>query len=377
MRRTTTIDNDSASASGSVTPLYGGILDGAGGLIEDSRITGNHSSGIDAGGLLSTGLPGDKLTVSRTTIDGNDGGGIGADVSFVLENSTVSGNGAGWGLDANYGGDTTIRSSTIADQGGIGLRVSDNSSPATIDVRNSILDANSPNCQEDGAGSITSSGGNVESADDCGFGATGDQPLKDPLLGALVSNGGPTPTRAIPATSPAIDAAAACPPPSTDQRGIARPHGAACDSGAYERVPPPPSSPGGGGSAAKAPALELDAKRKQKAKKLKVKVGCGDTACVVELGGAGKVPKRAGSSPAAAARSKKFKLAGASIDVAAGKTETARLKFKRNGKTVRKIVALIKRGGKKAKKRSKVIVSASASAAGGTDTAETKVKLKG
>jgi sialidase-1 len=41
--------------------------------------------------------------------------------------------------------------------------------------------------------------------------------------------------------SPAIDAIApeSCPPPATDQRGVSRPQGAACDIGAFEFVPPP------------------------------------------------------------------------------------------------------------------------------------------
>ena len=63
-------------------------------------------------------------------------------------------------------------------------------------------------------------------------------------LGALGDNGGPTQTQALPAGSPAIDAggsgANGCPP--TDQRGVARPQGAACDIGAYERAPSGPPS---------------------------------------------------------------------------------------------------------------------------------------
>ena len=58
----------------------------------------------------------------------------------------------------------------------------------------------------------------------------------DPLLGPLANNGGPTQTMAIPAGSPAVDAnTEICPPtPATDQRGVARPQGPACDIGAFE-----------------------------------------------------------------------------------------------------------------------------------------------
>ena len=55
----------------------------------------------------------------------------------------------------------------------------------------------------------------------------------DPLLGELTDNGGFTETMAIPANSPAVDAADDC--PETDQRGVER-YGA-CDIGAYEYNP--------------------------------------------------------------------------------------------------------------------------------------------
>ena len=64
--------------------------------------------------------------------------------------------------------------------------------------------------------------------------------LADPRLGPLVDNGGPTRTMRLLAGSPAIDAVAVinagC--PATDQRGLARPQGAACDAGAYELAAP-------------------------------------------------------------------------------------------------------------------------------------------
>jgi hypothetical protein len=71
----------------------------------------------------------------------------------------------------------------------------------------------------------------------------------DPLLGPLAANGGPTLTQALLPGSPAIDAVpssgAGCPP--TDQRGVIRPQGPACDIGAFEVfVPAPIPSPGGG-----------------------------------------------------------------------------------------------------------------------------------
>jgi len=58
------------------------------------------------------------------------------------------------------------------------------------------------------------------------------------MIGSLSNNGGPTQTHALLLGSPAIDLVplASC-NVSTDQRGIARPQGAACDSGSYEHPP--------------------------------------------------------------------------------------------------------------------------------------------
>jgi hypothetical protein len=58
--------------------------------------------------------------------------------------------------------------------------------------------------------------------------------VADPGLGPLADNGGPTETHALRPGSVAISAAVDCPPPDTDQRGVPRPQGAACDTGAYE-----------------------------------------------------------------------------------------------------------------------------------------------
>lgn len=62
---------------------------------------------------------------------------------------------------------------------------------------------------------------------------------RDPLLGALANNGGPTLTMLPQASSPVIDAAGSCldaggNPVATDPRGDPRPLGAACDLGAVE-----------------------------------------------------------------------------------------------------------------------------------------------
>lgn len=60
--------------------------------------------------------------------------------------------------------------------------------------------------------------------------------FRDAQLQALANNGGATQTMAILPTSPAYNGATANLCPATDQRGIARPQGAGCDIGAYERI---------------------------------------------------------------------------------------------------------------------------------------------
>ena len=65
------------------------------------------------------------------------------------------------------------------------------------------------------------------------------QPIAS-ILGPLAANGGATMTHALVAGSPALDVVPTSDCAATDQRGVSRPQGLACDIGAFERVPPPP-----------------------------------------------------------------------------------------------------------------------------------------
>ena len=60
---------------------------------------------------------------------------------------------------------------------------------------------------------------------------------EDPLLAPLADNGGPTLTFAVLPGSPAVDAGNSSGCPATDQRGVKRPQGSACDIGAFEAPP--------------------------------------------------------------------------------------------------------------------------------------------
>jgi hypothetical protein len=104
-----------------------------------------------------------------------------------------------------------------------------------VALRNTIV-ANSTgggNC----SGTITNNSNNIDDGTTCGWGsANGSMSGTDPWLGSLRNNGGPTKTHFPSPYSPAIDHGTNTGCPATDQRGVPRPHGAACDIGAVEAV---------------------------------------------------------------------------------------------------------------------------------------------
>jgi uncharacterized repeat protein (TIGR01451 family) len=106
---------------------------------------------------------------------------------------------------------------------------------AQLSLRNSVVaySETDGNCFNSN-GFLNSLGHNLESANTCGFSAAGDIVNTNPLLGPLQDNGGATFTQALLPGSPAIDAGSNAFCPATDQRGLPRPQGAACDIGAYE-----------------------------------------------------------------------------------------------------------------------------------------------
>ena len=202
----------------------GGINNGPGAVmvINDSTIAGNElvgaGSGESGGGIQSEG----SLTISNSTVSGNtssfNGGGIGSSSSLILDSVTVTGNTVPFGVGSGSG-------LLLGGSGGASLK-------------NSILAGNSG--AEDCAAFLfaPSDAGNnlIQTQAGCDFvgGANGNIVGQDPLLGVLRDNGGPTRTHALLAGSPAIDAGDT--DLNTDQRGYARPSGAADDIGAFEEA---------------------------------------------------------------------------------------------------------------------------------------------
>jgi hypothetical protein len=130
------------------------------------------------------------------------------------------------------GGIVSLTNATItgnaAEQGG-GLFTEDSGSST---LTNSIVASNTAG--SDCSGSMASLGHNLDSDGTCGLSSPGDLTNTEPLLGQLTNNGGATLTHALLPGSPAIDAGDPNACPATDQRGIARPSGTACDIGAFE-----------------------------------------------------------------------------------------------------------------------------------------------
>jgi hypothetical protein len=154
-----------------------------------------------------------------------EGGGIynGATGTMLLTHVTVAANAAEPGPNGHPAGQA--RGGAIASAGG------------SVTLHNTIL-ANSllaSNCFGSG---FVDEGHNLSSDASCNFSATGSLNNTDPVLGPLADYGGPTPTMALLAASPALDAADPAFCPATDQRGWARPFGAGCDIGAFESAPP-------------------------------------------------------------------------------------------------------------------------------------------
>jgi hypothetical protein len=185
------------------------------------------------------------------------GGAIYNNGSCYMTNSTMAGNlvaggngGSGWSGGNAYGGGVYNSSGTIISVndtfalnaavggtgGGIGYGGAICNPNGTVNLYNTIV-ANSTsgsNCW----GTVFDLGYNLSSDASAGFSATGSLNNTDPQLGPLGGYGGPTPTVPLLAGSPAIDGGNTAAAPATDQRGHARPYGAAADIGAFESSPP-------------------------------------------------------------------------------------------------------------------------------------------
>jgi CSLREA domain-containing protein len=223
-----------SSVAGAAGAGLGGAILSAGDLVlTDSTISGNTAVG-SGGGLVVSG----EAEIVNVTISGNRsqtdiGGGAYflSSARATLKNVTITGNSAG-----TRGGGVYVGNSAFT-----------GFSPK---ITNSILAGNTASLDPDCSGAIDSGfdiiGNNM--------GCTGPSAAKsdivgtpasprNPGLGPLADNGGPTPTHALLNGSPALNSGSPAAPGSggnacaaTDQRGAGRPGSFRCDIGAFERT---------------------------------------------------------------------------------------------------------------------------------------------
>jgi predicted outer membrane repeat protein len=252
-----TIDGEDAeitvSGGGSVRVLS--VASGATLDLRNLTVAGGFTNDNLGGGIHNAGT----LTVTNSTISDNRanltlGGGIVNAGTLTVTNSTFSGNSAvsaGGAIYTHANSLVTVTNSTFS--GNLASRGDDiHNSGVTSNValRNTIVaSSRNNNCSNP----VTDNGGNLDDGTTCRFTASTSKSNTPAGLdpAGLQPNGGPTETIAlcsgvgtpVDCTGPsaAIDAAVNCPPPTTDQRGVSRPQGSACDIGAFELDTTPPS----------------------------------------------------------------------------------------------------------------------------------------
>ncbi len=232
-----------ASTIAGGSALYGGGIYNQGTLTVQASTLANNYAGYGGGGIYNQGT----LTVQTSTLTGNSTGYSGGGIynnhgNLMVQASTLANNeaGAGGGIANDSGTALKVYYSTLsgnrAGNGGGGIRTYG----TWLDLFHTII-ANSPeggDCvhTSGGGGGVTSGYGLIESTGAAACWLNSDYSTilgVDPLLGPLADNGGSTQTFALLPGSPAIDAgqSAGC---ASDQRGLARPQGTACDIGAFE-----------------------------------------------------------------------------------------------------------------------------------------------
>jgi uncharacterized repeat protein (TIGR01451 family)/CSLREA domain-containing protein len=210
------------------------------------RNSGTIGGGLYAenGGVTATDV---EFGANAATALGVSGGaifsgfvGVG-ETGLKLTNATIAGN-----TSAGEAGGVTVQSATLTN-----VTLTGNSAAVppsalaaigSVNVRNSIVDGGCGLL--DAGSSITSDGHDLESGTSCGFFAPGDRRGINPRLGPLAGAGSvrvgslladtELPFAPLLSGSPALELGNAATCPAADVRGLLRPQGGACDSGAYE-----------------------------------------------------------------------------------------------------------------------------------------------
>ena len=333
-----------------VYPAWGGgIRAGAPVTIEDSLIAGNEAT-VQKTGTMASGagiyIGAPNSVIRNTTITGNlavgadrpaQGGGlaVGGGGAVTVENATIAGNSA-------FGGTGSGGSNISVAPGG------------SITIRSSIVAKGQPTALGNCDSVPISLGGNVEDKATC-FGVP-DRPNTDPLLGPLSNNGGPTDTLPLLTGSPAIDFGGAC-VLTADQRGLPRPGGSACDSGAFE-------------TQLAAPAAKCSIGISGTIAKLEATVTC-DVSATVTIGGTATIgPKPKKAKAATASKKKKKRPKPVTLIPTPGSTTLPGTPFRLTLTLPKKVRKAVKAG----KRVSLDLILTARTADGATSTATAKVK---
>jgi CSLREA domain-containing protein len=248
-----------------VAPGLGGAVLNAGALtMERCILSGNMSppgaAGPGSGGALASSGAGSQLTMVASTLTNNDafaaGGGLLLGGPATLRNVTIDGNDAstdGGGIYVTASAHAVLSNVTIAGNNALGSGGGIAAESTAFlgfapELSNTIVATNSAPTGPDCAGDLDTSYSLFGNVAGCNGPSAAHHDLVgvDPKLGSLQNDGGTTPVRPLSAgvagsASPAIDVGNPAAPGSaprscerTDQRGVHRPAGAACDIGAYE-----------------------------------------------------------------------------------------------------------------------------------------------
>ena len=256
--RTTIIDGNNRSRVVQVPPERTAIF--AGVTITGGRAATGAGAFVGSGGTLFF-----YNSFVRDNVADSRGGGVHAQGTIEILQSTVSGNRAatGGGIAVDAGGSGFVVASTLAENtGGAfttagsyqfhnatisgGLNGEPGSSGGGGFLANTILTGPGPACTGViGVSPHSSWTGNLASDATCNFALGEGTNSQDPRLGTLRNNRGATDTMALPEGSPAVDSGDPSFCSGSDQRGAA-PVGT-CDKGAFEykgvvpeaQLPPP------------------------------------------------------------------------------------------------------------------------------------------
>jgi hypothetical protein len=241
--------------------VYGNTVTNHGGGVRAGRAEVAYSTVRDNEAFEGGGIHASDVVVRNSTISGNravprgflgghysTGGGIyanNAQQDSMVVDSTISGNSAYFSSAAYFAGDAGIFNSTVTANEitlGLGSGVCEGDGAVVgetqLHLESTVVAGNpciAPGPNYDiGAGAVV---GNNNLIGTSAVPVPVDTISVDPQLGPLASNGGPTPTHALPAGSPAVDMGNNAAGLDYDQRGPGFPRvkGPQADIGAYER----------------------------------------------------------------------------------------------------------------------------------------------